>query len=444
VNEPAYIAIIFAGDGSVAGTGFSIREGFLITCAHVVRDALGLGPATPDQRPGKAVSVRFPYYEGKPEVSATVVSGGWFPGHGSDMSLDDLKDIAILGPEDKQMRFPVGPPLMPLRWDGKAACFGFPATRKGGYRQIKGEVDPIAETDGWLNYRTLNAGEKAMLGGMSGGAVRHDNFEGIAGMLSSHRVDDEFILRIVPGSTLVRAVEQAKEAQRGKPEGGSLYLQDSKDRATRAVIKGWQQHAGPSSPLPAADEIASLTQKLLEVAHPRANQLPENFPYRYLELRLGLLLRLTEERWPPAVERLGDFIANLAEFVADLSMLPWEMREQIAACMDIGRGLGAQLPAGTCPDLKGHDAEWPPGLAKDIREKVQHLQDAVAPIRGDDPSKDQAAAVDYNAASIEAETYRPRPNWGQMSNQAAEIVSTVANLQRQIPSLMWWTPHGRC
>jgi len=44
VKEPAYIAIIYREHGSVAGTGFSIREGFLISCAHVVRDVLGRPP----------------------------------------------------------------------------------------------------------------------------------------------------------------------------------------------------------------------------------------------------------------------------------------------------------------------------------------------------------------------------------------------------------------
>jgi formylglycine-generating enzyme required for sulfatase activity len=252
-------------------------------------------------------------------------------------------------------------------------------------------------------------------------------------MLSSHRIDDEFILRIVPGSALVRAVEQAKAARQGKREAGSLYLQDSNDRATRAVMKDWRQDAGSSAPPSSPTEIASLTQKLLEVAHPRANQLPENFPHRYLELRLGLLLRLTDGPWPPSVDRIGDFVANLAEFVADLSLLPWEMREQIAACMEIGRGLGALLPASASSALKGHEAEWPPGLAKDIREKVQALQDSVAPLREDGASKEQSSAIDYNAASIEAETFRPRPNWGQMSNQAAKIVGAVEDLQRQGP-----------
>ena len=59
MNEPAYIAIIYCEDGSVAGTGFSIREGFLLICAHVVRDALGLGTPTPEQRLKPSAVVRL-------------------------------------------------------------------------------------------------------------------------------------------------------------------------------------------------------------------------------------------------------------------------------------------------------------------------------------------------------------------------------------------------
>ena len=152
-ERPVYIAIIYAKDGSVAGTGFSIREGLLITCAHVVRDALGLGAQTPQQEPDEPVRMRFPYCQDKPELLASVVAGGWFRGNGFDLNLSDLKDIAILAPADEKIRFPVGPPLVPLRWSGSATCFGFPAIRKGGHRAIKGEVDPIEETDGWLNFR---------------------------------------------------------------------------------------------------------------------------------------------------------------------------------------------------------------------------------------------------------------------------------------------------
>jgi hypothetical protein len=59
VKEPAYTAIIYREHGSVAGTGFSIREGFLTSCAHVVRDALGLGTPT-NKNPAQGRQQRHP------------------------------------------------------------------------------------------------------------------------------------------------------------------------------------------------------------------------------------------------------------------------------------------------------------------------------------------------------------------------------------------------
>lgn len=105
------------------------------------------------------------------------------PGDSQNLDIGPLKDIVILKVSDGS-QFPVGPDLMPLPWDGPVSCLGFPTKRKGRYREILGEVQDKEETDGWLNFLPTNVDEKAELGGMSGGPVRHKHIDGICGMLS--------------------------------------------------------------------------------------------------------------------------------------------------------------------------------------------------------------------------------------------------------------------
>ncbi|MFL5331968.1 MAG: hypothetical protein ACJ8H8_02045, partial [Geminicoccaceae bacterium] len=61
-----------------------------LTCAHVVRDHLGIGPATPAERPEAFVGLNFGAL--RRPVGARVAECGWFP----DGTGADLEDIAVL------------------------------------------------------------------------------------------------------------------------------------------------------------------------------------------------------------------------------------------------------------------------------------------------------------------------------------------------------------
>jgi tetratricopeptide (TPR) repeat protein len=77
---------------SLAGAAFLIGADILVTCAHVIRDDLGLPSPTPRNVPTDRVVVRFEALES--ESTGRVLRNGWFPD--SARSRDGLSDIAIV------------------------------------------------------------------------------------------------------------------------------------------------------------------------------------------------------------------------------------------------------------------------------------------------------------------------------------------------------------
>ena len=83
-------------NGSYIGIGVLISHEHLITCSHVILDALGLKHTSLDV-PKESVYVDFPYQKKQTLLSAKVVEESWRPPQ-KDISnyLDDGEDIAIL------------------------------------------------------------------------------------------------------------------------------------------------------------------------------------------------------------------------------------------------------------------------------------------------------------------------------------------------------------
>ncbi|MGW9069770.1 nSTAND1 domain-containing NTPase [Streptomyces yangpuensis] len=109
---PAAVAQVLGPDGKVAGAGFPVADGLLVTCAHVVELAGG-GPGTP-------VQLCFPHLEGAPRVDGLVLTALW--------RASENEDVAVV-------RLSSTPPgLKPLPLGSAAGCsghkvrsYGFPA-----------------------------------------------------------------------------------------------------------------------------------------------------------------------------------------------------------------------------------------------------------------------------------------------------------------------------
>lgn len=126
-DSPA-VARILARDGStVSGSGFLVAPGLVLTCAHVVEDALGGQSGTVSSAKGQALDLEFPLRRPVKRYSATVL---FFEYDGSRWD-DDVAVLRIHGPA------PDG--LVPLRlaqaadvWRHRYRAFGFLDGRPDG------------------------------------------------------------------------------------------------------------------------------------------------------------------------------------------------------------------------------------------------------------------------------------------------------------------------
>lgn len=89
-----------------------------LTCAHVVRDHLGLGGTTPAERPTGKVTLTFGAL--RREVGACVAECGWFP----DRTGGELEDMAVLLLDDPLDEIP-HPGLAPVDPPDRAPCYAY-------------------------------------------------------------------------------------------------------------------------------------------------------------------------------------------------------------------------------------------------------------------------------------------------------------------------------
>ncbi len=433
-EEPPYLAAIYYVNDPqrIAGTVFAIRDGLLVTCAHVVRDALGLGKPMPATPPQGELQVEFLYAEGQPAFSVSVAPGGWFPGESSEVRRGPLRDIAILRPHAKPERLPDGAGLVPDGWHGQASCLGFPAKRGGAEREISGNVMERKGTDGWLNLRPDHLDRSAAIGGMSGAPVWPHSVRSVGAMLSGDWQDDEHFLRLVPSSALILALERTKG-----------QLADAIGKDASAALKEWTSRMVGSDAYPSPDDIRALCDRLVEEAGRVDNQLLEKFPYRhrYLATRFALLHKRGEREWPPQVETLGEFIADLADFLAEVRALPWDTRDQVEACDAAGRTLVQLLEDnGSLPELCPHcrGMEWPEGLDRQVRAMAGDVLEGAGALRRQEGMANAAQEIEDHAEIILAETETSCPHWSRMRCSADAIVTKTEGLVQQgpLPGLM--------
>ncbi len=426
-RKPAYIALFPYANNQVAGTGFTIREGLLITCAHVVRDALGLGPLTPVDPPSQPITVRFPHHDDKADYKAVVMPDGWFPGSSSDISIGPLRDIAVLTPARGERPFPPGKSFVPDEWQGEAICYGFPSKREGILaRKIHGHIDETVGIDDWLNFVPLerDANTQSVIVGMSGSPLTPQGLASFGGMLPANFRDDKLIIRVIPGEVLNKAVAKALSISLATPALRELAKLDRLAQIQQETMEGWQAAAEASS-LPAPEVVLRSSTELLEAARLKANHLPESFPFRYLERRLAKLEKLTKQNWPPEAEKTGEFVVDLAEFITLLTSLPNDLSETIDACGLTGQALGRILEnieqSGDALYRKISDAPWPSRAAAKVREHAEGVIETAKPLQNEQSYRASAETIEEHAGTILDETYRNPPHWTRMAGSVSEI-----------------------
>ncbi|WAZ21913.1 trypsin-like peptidase domain-containing protein [Streptomyces cinnabarinus] len=172
---PMSVAQILGPDGEVAGTGFLVAEGLLVTCAHVV-EAAGGGPGT-------EILLSFPHLADADEPTGTVLPDLWRSAQGEDVAFVRLSGT------------PAGARVLPLgsaegRGGHKVRSFGFPAQAPPeghlGFGEV-GDLLPAVDGRGALLQLT-NAND--LTTGFSGGPVFDEVTGLVIGMLTEITAPD--------------------------------------------------------------------------------------------------------------------------------------------------------------------------------------------------------------------------------------------------------------
>ena len=110
-------------DDAIVGTGVAVSMGGqVVTCAHVVKAALGVHPRDAD---GAEVGVRFPQARGGEEKDRRAVCAGCFPHHDDDVVL-----LQLIGG-----RSPLAPEQIAVLGRAEESCFH--PFRSYGYRRLE-------------------------------------------------------------------------------------------------------------------------------------------------------------------------------------------------------------------------------------------------------------------------------------------------------------------
>ncbi len=185
-------------DGRVVGAGFLVGEHHILTCAHVVSQALGLPDHPPDQ-PQEVVSLDFPLIPPRTLLSANVIQ--WCPSQ-----PDGRGDIAGL-------ELPCDPPagaevvrFAPAEdlWEHPFRAFGFPAGYDDGV-WATGRLLGRQATD-WVMIEDVKAQGFAVAPGFSGTPVWDTRLQGIVGMVvAASRPTDLKAAFVLPLDVLIAA-----------------------------------------------------------------------------------------------------------------------------------------------------------------------------------------------------------------------------------------------
>lgn len=168
----------------VVGTGFLVGTKYVVTCAHIVTQALDIADDTIDPPLGRTVSLDFPKSSVQKRFTAHLVC--WHPPQPHlDLSVRGVKDIAVLeldeiAPHDA-LATHFALPGTGDHLGHQFYTYGFPR----GYNQsvsASGELRSV-ELNGWMQLEVTSTTAIPIEPGFSGAPVWDKNDGGVVGMV---------------------------------------------------------------------------------------------------------------------------------------------------------------------------------------------------------------------------------------------------------------------
>lgn len=195
------IARIKSTNGGVAGTGFLVSPQHVLTCAHVVADAMGI-PRTTEPKPVGCLHIDFPHC--RPVFASLATVADWYSAKesipASESTLDDIALLELAEP------LPIRPVCMSYirdLWNREFRTYGFPRGHDSGL--WAGGVLQATLPSGWLQLQ--EAGGAVIEAGFSGAPIWDQEGVGIVGMMVARAVGQNKRLAFaIPSYQLLRAV----------------------------------------------------------------------------------------------------------------------------------------------------------------------------------------------------------------------------------------------
>ncbi|MDB9338686.1 MULTISPECIES: trypsin-like peptidase domain-containing protein [Cyanophyceae] len=207
------------GTTTVVGAGFLVGDRYLLTCAHVIAEALGILNNTQEQ-PSDTIELDFPLIEPGKKLKAKVVF--WQPVNPPQIG----EDIAGLYLEDAP---PVG--VSPVQlvtatdyWEHKFRIFGFPKGNNDGV-WATGELRDVQAT-GWIQMESIRVPGYQIEPGFSGAPVWDDSLKGVVGMAIAAERKREGVKAafMIPTKVLMQTWNLLNQAVQQQPKSLSQPL----------------------------------------------------------------------------------------------------------------------------------------------------------------------------------------------------------------------------
>lgn len=256
-SQQGIAQIHFGGSRDIAGTGFWVAEGYLLTCAHVVREAL----FAPDDPLGAVLEVTF-FNAAAPQRSTVVFYEFEEQRYGRDAAVLYLPEGGPAGV--------IPAPLRPLRHyhGAELRVFGYPGNDAAGRNLTavtRGEV-----SGGWVQIEDTKVTGLAVEGGFSGAPVWCEAEGGIVGMVVA-RHDGQlqekvgFMIPVQRLQAARQAVEQHSDQNLVSSHGDDLPQTNPTDRAEMESLSMTSQEPFSSERLKLITTLNSLTPAEFEV-----------------------------------------------------------------------------------------------------------------------------------------------------------------------------------
>jgi AAA-like domain/Trypsin-like peptidase domain len=197
---------IYSNRGSVIGAGFLVSQKRILTCAHVVADALGIDRKTVEM-PDQKVSLDFPILAAKQFLTARVIF--WRPVN-PDEFAEDIAGLELENSAPDAAR-PAQLVTSDELWGHRFRVLGFPAGQHNGV-WASGELRAKLAS-GWVQLEDVKQGGYRLEPGFSGAPIWDEQLQGVAGMAVANETKrpETKAAFIIPANVLIKAWPELSE-----------------------------------------------------------------------------------------------------------------------------------------------------------------------------------------------------------------------------------------